>query len=209
MSPAEIDRFFKILSEETDQPITIILTGAAAGAVMGNVRPSLDIDFAVTLASSSTKPEKGWPAVEEAVQITSRKTGIAVNFSADLDRWSSITLLDYAHHTKPYQRFGRVTVRILEPPYWAIGKLARFVQSDLDDLRRVLKIQSPPWPSTVRLWGKALKSSPPSTSCFQFRQHVEQFLRTHAKEIWGTRCDPARAIQEFRRAAGVRGVKPG
>lgn len=208
MSPAQIDRFFKILSEETDRPITVILTGAAAGALMGNVRPSLDIDFAVTLSSSSAHPEKEWPALEEAVQRTSQKTGIAVNFSADLDRWSSIALLDYAHHTKPYQRFGRVVVRILEPPYWAIGKLSRFVQSDLDDLRRVLKAQSPPWRSTVALWGKALKSSPPSTSCFQFRQHVEQFLRSYAQEVWGAECDPAQAIQEFHRAAGVR-AKPG
>ncbi|MCM8794836.1 MAG: hypothetical protein NC819_03435 [Candidatus Omnitrophica bacterium] len=192
------------MSRETDRQITVVLTGAAAGSIMGSVRPSLDIDFGIDMRAGGSSRGKTWASVEAAVRATSRKTGIAVNFSENLDRWSSISLLDYAGHTKPYKRFGRIHVRVLEPAYWAIGKLSRYVQSDISDLRRVLKTQSPSPLPTVRLWGKALKASPRSTACFQFRQHVEHFLQRYAREIWGDRLGADRAIREFRRAASIR-----
>jgi len=42
-----INRFFKILSSNLEEKARVILTGAAAGNLLGDVRPSNDIDFAI------------------------------------------------------------------------------------------------------------------------------------------------------------------
>lgn len=204
MTPSEVERFFSALSKIYGGQVTVMLTGAAAGSLMGSVRPSMDVDFAAVLPTQQRGGEAPWGLFEEAVRQAVRQTGIAANFSADLDRWSSITLLDYAKQTQRYKRIGRLELRFLKSSYWAIGKLARYIQSDVQDLRRVLRTQQPAWRSAVRLWGKALRKSPRSTACFQFRQHVEHFLKRYGREVWGSSLEPSQAIEEFHRTAGIR-----
>ena len=199
MSPRAIERFFKTLSAEFGGPATIIVTGAAAGALWGRIRPSQDIDFGVQLVG-----RVAWDRFQASVQRTIQRTGIPVNYAEDIDRWGSVTLLDYRRHTTLYRRFGTLTVRLLDPAYWAIGKLGRYFALDVDDVVKVLKRRKVPAASAVRVWGRALRASPKSAALTQFRTQVEHFLRAYGRTIWGKGFDPDAAIQQFHRAAGIR-----
>lgn len=55
----------------------------------------------------------------------------------------------------------------------------------------------------ARLWGRALRASLPSTARMQFRRHVEHFLRSYGRRVWGKRFDPAPSLARFSRAAGL------
>jgi hypothetical protein len=200
MSPRAIDRFFRTLAREFSGSLTVIVTGAAAGSLWGYVRPSQDIDFGVRL---SRHDQDAWERFQAAVDRTVQQTGIQVNYAEDIDRWGSITLLDYRRHTVPYRRFGRLSVRLLDPVYWSIGKLGRYFELDVNDVVKVLRRQRVPESSALRLWGRVLRASPRSTAVTQFRFQVEHFLRTHGRTIWGGAFDPESAIRRFQHAAGI------
>ena len=200
MNQRQIHTFFRVLARELHQPARIIVTGAAAGSLWGSVRPSLDIDFGITLARSS---RARWEALETAVARTVKLTGIQANFAEDIDRWGAISLLDYRRRTIPYRTFGKLEVRLLNPAYWSIGKISRYLDPDIRDLLAVLKRQRIPAKRLSRLWGLALRSSPRSTACTQFRDQAEHFLLTYGRTIWGRRFDAEDAIQQFHRAAGL------
>ena len=201
MNPRAIDRFFDTLANEFGGPATLIVTGAAAGSLWGHIRPSQDIDFGLRLGGHH---RGGWERFQAAVNRTVQRTGIQANYAEDIDRWSSITLLDYRRHTAPYRRFGKLNVRLLDPVYWSIGKLGRYFDLDVDDVVRVLKRKRVPADSTIRVWARALRKSPRSTAITQFRNQVEHFLRTYGKTIWGRSFDPEAAIRQFHRAAFTR-----
>lgn len=206
MHPRAIDRFFRILDKEFDRRATMIVTGAAAGSLWGHVRPSRDIDFGIELAGRNPQ---GWEAFQAAVERTSRRTGIGVNYAEDIDRWGSISLLDYRRHTVPYRRFGKLSVRLLDPVYWSIGKLGRYFDLDVHDVVAVLRRTRVPALRLIRVWAKALRESPRSPAVFQFRLQVEHFLSAHGCAIWGRRFDARAAIEQFRRAAGIRAAPAG
>ena len=196
MNQRQIQRFFRVLARELGEPATIILTGAAAGSAWGHVRPSLDIDFGIEPRS---KDRAGWTRIEAAIQRTVQLTGIPANYTEDLDRWGPISLLDYRRRTIPYRRFGALRVRLLDPAYWSIGKISRYLDPDVQDLVAVLKGQRVSAARLVRLWRQALRGSPRSAACTQFRRQAEHFLRTYGRTIWGKGFDIEQAVRRFHR----------
>lgn len=201
MTERQIRRFFQALAGELKRPVRVTLTGAAAGALLGSVRPSLAIDFQIEPAQGA---RGRWDELEVAIGRAVQLTGIQANFAQDIDRWGAISLLDYRRHTRPYATFGRLRVRLLDPRYWAIGKLSRYLDPDVQDLVAVLKRQRPPVAQLARLWGRALAASPRSSACTQFRAQVEHFLRTYGPAIWGPGFNADMVIQQFHEAAGKR-----
>jgi len=197
MSPEQIDRFFRTLAKEVQTSTTVILTGAAAGSLLGHVRASADVDFAILTGSDD--PAR-WQQLEAAIARVERLTKIQAQYAEDIDRWSSISLLDYRRHTRRYRRFGLLDLRILDPPYWAIGKLSRYLPQDREDLVAVLKRHRLSADSLLRLWARALRASPRSLALTQFRDHIEDFLRAEGTRIWGRTFDAEAATRRFRRA---------
>ncbi len=198
MNERQIDQFFSALAESFPHPARVIVTGAALGAILGSVRPSRDIDFAIRPLRRS---EQRWQALEEAIRVTETRTGIPANYAEDIDRWGAITLMDYPKHTLPYKRFGTIDVRLMEPAYWAIGKLTRYLATDIQDLVSVLKARRTPLRLVLRTWATALRKSPRSDALGQFRDHVEHFLSTQGPAIWGKGFSAENAIRLFRQAA--------
>ena len=196
MSPRQIDQFFRTLAREYEDPATVILTGAAAGALWGHVRPSLGIDFAI---QPTGRRADRWTRLEEAIERTVRRTGIAVNYAQDIDRWSSIYLLDYRRHTHFYRRFGALQVRLLDPAYWSIGKLSRYLEPDVRDMVEVFRRQQVSPTRLLHVWGRALRHSPRSLAVTQSVRQAEHFLRTYGKTLWGERFNPERAMTRLRR----------
>ncbi len=84
------------------------------------------------------------------------RTGIAAQYAEDIDRWSSIALMDYKKHVYLYQRFGSIEVCLMEPAYWAIGKLSRYLDQDIQDLAHVFKKTRTHWENVLSVAGNAL-----------------------------------------------------
>lgn len=199
MTPRRIEQFLATLAAELNAPARAYVTGAAAAALWGRVRPSLDVDLGIEL-----KRGADWTAVQRAVDKTTRLTGIPANVAEDIDRRGMITLLDYRRSSRRYSRFGALEVRLLHPVNWSIGKMTRYLDSDVRDIVEVFRRQAVATARAARTWGRALRVSPASTAQFQFRRNVESFLVNRGRSIWGKPFDAASAIAMFQRAAHIR-----
>lgn len=202
MKAGDIHRFFEDLNLRLARPVRILLTGGAAAILQGVDRATFDIDFEIALkkigGKSAVSPD-AWDAVQKALAETAFSTGITPQYDEDIDQWSSIALP--AKESRLYRRFGKVEVRILDPALWAIGKLTRYLSTDIHDLRIVLKTANAKSKPTVRLWGTALGISPASSTQGTFRKQVESFLDEYAREIWGNQEDPSELKRLFGEAA--------
>lgn len=192
------DLFFETLNEALQGPVEVILTGAQAAALMGHLRPSRDIDFEIRI-----KGAQGPAGIEEAVKAASEKTGLAVNYSQDISQWSMIDLLDYREKARLYKTIGRVTVKVISPEHWTLGKLGRFLEIDIRDLLKVIPKQKLAPHSLIRLWATAFRASPLSLEKGCFRDHVCYFLEKYGRTLWGKGFDSRKAIQDFKRLAGL------
>ena len=203
MTRRRIEHFLGVLARELDRPARAYVTGAAAAALWGRVRPSVDVDLGIELLGPRGDRSQSWQVVEAAVTRTTRLTGIPANVAEDIDRWGMITLLDYRRSSRRYRRFKKLDVRLLHPTNWSIGKLTRFLDSDIRDVTTVFREKEVPPSTAARTWGRALRASPASTAQSQFRRNVEYLFTRQGRAIWGKSFNPASAIGSFERAAGI------
>jgi hypothetical protein len=182
----EADAYFTALAEEVSTPLVLVLTGGIAAGILADERTTDDIDFAILKYARKTLPQ-----IEALVQRLAQQRGILVQYSSDIDRWSSVSFLDWQKHSRPYKRVGFLEVRVLDPYYWSIGKITRATERDQADLSAVIKKQKLDWKKLARLWAKALRKSPTSTSLFNARKQMEGFL---------IRAGQDEALECFRRA---------
>jgi len=195
MRKGDIDRFFREAAKEIRTPVRIYLTGGIASWFLGGDRPTEDIDFGLRAS------EGKWMEVEGVIQGVSRKLGIPVQFSEDIGRWGMIGILDYEKGARLYKRFGKVSVYLLDVGVWSVGKMNRYYQSDVDDLRAVLKKQRPDSGKLVTIWARALRESPRSSSSVLFVKTVEDFLKNYGQEIWGSRFNSEETTRKFRQTS--------
>jgi len=86
MEKRQIERFFQILSRFVPGKCKVILTGAAAGSLLGSVRLSRDIDFALEFLGN----KDDWEKLEEAIHKTEQLTGVPAQYAQDISRWGII-----------------------------------------------------------------------------------------------------------------------
>jgi hypothetical protein len=200
-----VDLFFRGLDRALSSRATVIVTGAAAGAIYGNVRHSVDIDFEIRLERREKKGDQNQDEiVEGAIRDVSSKLGIAANYSDDISHWSMINYLNYRKSSVPYKKIGRMDIRLLAPEYWTIGKMARFLEIDVHDMIKVIKKKRLRPAPLVSLWARALRASPLSRAKGQFRRNVESFLNMQGKRLWGKTFDRQKAVDDFSRLAGLK-----
>ncbi len=185
--------FFKALAEEWPHPAEILLLGGAAGLVVGNNRPTRDVDFEVSFASKRA----GRKRFQSAVRRATERTGIDAQFSENVARWSMISFLDYSKHRKPFKRYGKIRVSFLDPPYWSIGKVSRYWDQDIRDMIFVFsKVPVDPV-RLARLWERALKESPLSDRLFGVKTQMCNFFKTYGRKIWGRSCPLEKILPLF------------
>ena len=189
------DSFFKELGSALNAPLTIILTGGAAAHLLGGSRPTTDLDFSIQPSDKGA-----WDADAATLNRLSGKHGLPVEYSEDISRWSMISLLDWRDHTLPYKSYGKLTVRLLHPKYWSIGKISRGLQTDFDDLKVILKKRGISADEIVPFWARALRDSEPSSELFLARKMVEDFLAHEGKKTWGRTFDAKGALKLFKDA---------
>ena len=195
MKPSQIDRFFTRLDAHLGRVATVIVTGAGAGSIMGHIRPSMDIDFEIRLRLGNSSRVK--KALIGAIEQAQAQTGIAVNYSEDISGWSMVSFLDYRRKAKPYKRFGRVTVNVMAPEHWTIGKMVRFLELDIKDMVKIIRAKRLRALPLVRLWAKAADKSKISLQLDQFRKNVILFVRAHGKKLWGRKTDTEALLESF------------
>jgi hypothetical protein len=200
LTRVDLRRFLGALAARLPCPLTVVLTGGVEAMLLGGRRPTGDIDFWVVLAAARAGR---WSDVERAIGEAAAVAGVPVQYSTDIDRWSQIAVPTARRRTRLLRRHGRLSVHLLDPACWAVYKLARYLESDVEDLRAVLRRQRVPAARVARLCGESLRSSPRSAQLFLFRRQVEHFLRAHGTAVWGARFDPRAAIGTFHRAAGI------
>jgi len=200
MDRQQIDRFFKILATEFQKEARIILTGAAAGTILGSIRPSVDIDFAVEIKRPG---ESTWKEFNAAVRKAISETGIQANYAEDIDRWGMITLLNYRNNTKFLKKYGHLTLSVLKPAIWSIGKVTRFIDPDIKDMIQVFRKTKISPTRLAETWGKALRKSQRSTALIRFRRQVESFFKSYGKKIWGRNFNATKTIIQFHKSAGI------
>ncbi len=199
MKRKKIDLFFRELDRGLKAGGQIILTGAAAGALYGNIRPSLDLDFEIQLRGRRLNHAK----IDSAIKSASSRAGVAVNYSEDISHWSMIEYLDYRRRTIPYKRIGKLNVRLMAPEYWTIGKVTRFLEIDILDLTKVIKKKRLKSGMLIKLWGRALRKSRLSKASSCFRDHVIYFLKTYGKKVWGKDFDLTKSTVLFKKCARI------
>lgn len=197
MKNADIDRFFEALSKEVLFPVTITLTGDAVAMLKGGARMTKDLDFQITLAGTFEQRE----AVEAALLKVSQSTSIPVQYDEAIETWSSIAWPRQRGRSRLYKRYKTVRVYILNPLLWSIGKLARYLKSDEEDLALVFKHEKIPLKKALLAWGNALGQSPMSSMQPLFKHHVIEFLSREGPSLWGKDFDLAQAQATFLNAA--------
>lgn len=200
LSRADLRKFFSALARRLPCRVKLVLTGGSEAMVLGGRRPTGDIDFGLVVPGGR---QGSWPEIEAAVAAAAREAGVAVQYSTDIDRWSPVAIPSGKLKTRPHRRIGPLTVHILDPYCWAVYKLARYLDSDIEDLLAVLRRQKVSSRGLARLCGRSLRFSPRSTHLFLFRRQVEHFFREHGTEVWGKKFDGEPTIAVFHRAAGI------
>ena len=198
-----IDQFFLELDKRIKHPIRVILTGAMAGIVLGNIRPSMDIDFEIEFSSIDTISEDLKSEIETAIKETAKKVSLPAEYTESIQGWSQISFLNYRETSTIYKKIGKIEVRILSAQHWSIGKMARYLELDEMDLVYVIKKCGLKWEELTMLWGEALKNSVRSDKSREFRDHVIDFLKSKGKAIWGETFDAESAMTSFKQAAGI------
>lgn len=88
---------------------------------------------------------------------------------------------------------------MIAPGHWTIGKMARFLELDIQDMAKMIRRKKLRAASLIHLWAKALNASDLSLELDQFRDHVVLFLKRYSQHLWGKRADPESLIQSFLR----------
>lgn len=168
-----------------------------------NVRPrraTADLDFQI----QSREPTEGsWPELERAIAEAASAVGIAVQYAEDVDRWSSVAIPRERRRTRAWRRFGLLEVELLEPLCWAVYKLARYLDSDVEDLVAVLGNERIDPLELAEICGASLASSPRSSSLWLFRRQVERFFREEGPRVWTKDFASEVAVERFHRLAGI------
>jgi hypothetical protein len=202
--PADIDRFFSLLGKRLPFAVRVTLTGGGAAILEGVQRATRDLDFQISLGRA---PGKRHVLLQDAIRAVEAQTGIAAQYEESIETWSSIAWPEARARSYRYKRFGRVDVHLLDPLWWSVGKMTRYLDYDVSDVITVFKKMKVRPEQAVRAWGKALGRSPMSNAQSIFQRQVLGFLDRHARPLWGKSVDvsalQALFLSTARRASDV------
>lgn len=188
----QLDAFFLKIDKGLSVPASIFLTGGVASWLMGGTRPTEDIDFAL----KSTALEE----TDAHIQKVSNECRIKVEYSEDISRWGMVGYPNFWEKAQLYKKFGQLSVYVLEPTIWSVGKLERSLETDISDIVVVFKSQKVRAHQAIRTWTIAIQKSPLSTEKGFFIKKVNYFLKTSGKKVWGKGFNAEEAFSAFQKA---------
>jgi len=130
LTAADLRAFLKRVGERLARPGTLYLLGGAALCLLGNLRATLDLDYAVDVSSPDTQLHETLSAVAKEMHIDLE----AVTFQ------EFIPLPPGAEQRhKRLGRFGLLEVYVFDPYSIALSKIARGFETDLEDVIFLLR----------------------------------------------------------------------
>jgi hypothetical protein len=186
MKPKDIDRFFSLLGQRISFPLTVILTGGGAAILEGVSRATRDLDFQIVLRKAGGARQEQF---QRAVAEVEGRLKIAAQYDASIETWSSIVWPSPRPKSRFYKRFGSIHVRILDPLWWSVGKIARYLSYDVSDVVTVFRKMKVRPEAAARAWGKALGRSPLSNAQPPFKRQALAFFDHQGRRTWGTGAD--------------------
>jgi hypothetical protein len=171
----KIDQFFRKLAEKAPATKgTIYVTGGAALILYGIPRFTEDIDMEIPLELS-----------EGDILSAAKEVGVIVEFGVDIERWGMTSLFHYRENAAPYQEFGGLTVKIVDPLNIIAPKLARFIERDIEDAVILIQKFEISRQDILSHLEKIYQRSPVSLEKGQLRGNVVRFLKEYQKTLWG------------------------
>jgi hypothetical protein len=121
----DIRTFLKKLSDRYTQPGTLYVLGGAAVCLLGNPRPTVDLDYAADLTSADPQLRKAMLTVAKEMRLDLEE----VTFKEFIPLPSGV---EQRH--KRIGRFGQLEVYVFDPYSIALSKVARGFEMDLEDV---------------------------------------------------------------------------
>ncbi len=126
VTPAEIIGFFQELAKRFPRSATIFLLGGSALQVLGNIRPTLDIDYDAQLAPDEVL------ALQNAIEQLAQEQHLEFEYVPIAE---FIPLPEEANRRhRLVGQFGHLAVYVYDPYSIALSKVARGLESDLQDV---------------------------------------------------------------------------
>lgn len=126
----DIKTFLKKLSERYSHPGTLYLLGGAAVCLLGNPRPTVDLDYAADVTSPDPQLREAMLAVAKEMRVDLEE--VTFQEFIPLPRGA-----DQRH--KRIGRFGQLEVYVFDPYSIALSKVARGFETDLEDVVFLLR----------------------------------------------------------------------
>lgn len=122
---------------------------------------------------------------EEDILSVAKEIGIIVEFAVDIERWGMTALFHYREGAALYQKFGRLTVKIVDPLNIIAPKLARFIERDIEDAVILIQKFKIPRQGLLNHLEEVYQRSPASLEKGQLRGNIGRFLKKYQEELWG------------------------
>lgn len=122
----QVTKFFEALAKRHLKPATILLLGGGGLAVLGNMRPTLDIDYDIEAAP------------EEKVELETVMQEVAAEEHLELEFVPIEEFIPLPEGAKSRRRligqFGQLSVYLYDPYSIALSKVARGLETDIQDV---------------------------------------------------------------------------
>lgn len=202
MNRRKIDRFIREIAKQDPGSLRLVITGGIAALLQGGRRPTQDIDFEIAFPTSNSRRKKEAKRIEAILQLASKRSGVTIQYSEDVGRWSSIAIPPRRPRGMKFQVIGKLKIEIMHPLPWSVGKMARALESDLSDIAVVFGNRKIRPGQAVGYWAKALLASPKSSAQHLFSRQVEDFLQTRGPVIKGWKGNAKMWIEKFNKGVG-------
>lgn len=189
MNPKKLVPFFEEVGKQLKSPVRVVLTGGAVLGIYAQARFTQDLNFAVEAA-------EGFEAAVEIFERVAVKHDLDLQYSEDIGNWSQLSLLDWRQNTIHLGTYWKLTVDVLSPLYFSLGKIARSMEQDLQDISDVFRAKNVRGEDVVALWIRALKESPKSSAIPAIKKYMKEFLSTGGRGIWDNGADLVQMFEE-------------
>ena len=173
VTPAAILSFLQRLGERWQSPSTLYLLGGGALCLLGNLRETRDLDYTVE-------------AVPETLnQLQATVSKLAMEMQLDLEEvplGEFVPLPPGAEQRRRFMgRFGQLDVYIFDPYSIALSKIARALETDLDDVMFMLEQNLIVFSELERYFEAVLpKAAKFDIDPREFRQYFEEVRRRYS-----------------------------